>query len=104
MHFNDALDNCKADACPFSCRIQLVEKAEDPFMKIGLDADAIVADEEDGFAILNLHTDGDHGFRLVAHELGGVIDQVLHHLYQAGTVTIYHRQVRGNLYAHLVGR
>ena len=42
MHFADPLDESQAYACAFDTLFQTVEEAENPFLKFGRDAHAVI--------------------------------------------------------------
>jgi hypothetical protein len=68
------------------------------------DANPVIPDKEDRSSVLlaaltDLHT----RLGLAAHEFGGIIDQVLHHLDQALAISVYGRQVGLHLHADSAG-
>ena len=60
---------------------------------LGLDADAVVPHVADRPLGVFAYPDLDPRVGLVAHVLGGVLEQVLEHLQEAGAVAEDHRQI-----------
>jgi len=88
MDLNDPLDKSQPDAGAFDAWVKSVEQAKDAFLIFGLDPYPIIADIEDRLAIRvrSIGADLDGGPWLVAHELDGIADQVLHHFCDAESV------------------
>ncbi len=80
VHLDDALDQGQTDARPFRVGAQALEKTENLLMVSGIDADAVVPNEEDRLFLFNPNPDLHQGFGLIAYEFDGVVDQILHHL------------------------
>jgi replication-associated recombination protein RarA len=63
VKFNDSFHKSESHACSFYFRAQLIEKTEDPFMIFRRNADAVVFDIENRFAMLRVFAAGkDFGF------------------------------------------
>jgi hypothetical protein len=94
MNLNNSLNQSEPDACAFAFYIQFIEQAEDALMMFGQNSNPIIAHIQDGHSIFSSSlTDLNARLFLVAHEFGRVIDQVLHNLKQALTVTKDRRQI-----------
>ena len=52
MKLDDPLDQSEAHSRAFAARIQLVEEAEDALVVLRVDAEAVVADEENDLVAL----------------------------------------------------
>lgn len=82
MDFDDSLHQCQPDASPITAWVEFIEQAKDPIKMLRLNAHPVVADVEDGFATLCVFTglpDLNAWIRLGAHELGGIVQQILQH-------------------------
>ena len=51
MHLDDAFDECQTHARALSLRVELVEQVKDLIMEFRVNADAVVAQEQDGLAV-----------------------------------------------------
>ena len=82
MDFDDAAHQRQPDARALGSGVEFVEQAEDRLVVARIDADAIVAHEEDPGGLGAAQADLDARLRLVAGKLQGVFDQILPHLGQ----------------------
>jgi hypothetical protein len=99
MHFQDSSHEGKAHSCTVGLRVQFIEQAENTVMVLGGNAHAVVMDIEDGFAVLLSQASNlDTGLLLIAHELGGIIEQILENFHQAPAIAIDLREIFMNLH------
>ncbi len=77
VHLDDAPGQGQADPGPLDVQIQPIEQAEDVLMIAGVDADAVVAHPAQHLAALPPGADLDARCGLLAHEVDGVVEQVL---------------------------
>src|SRR5574341_278218 len=94
VYLDDSFHQRQAHSSPLALGVQLVEQSKDALVKLRGDADAVIAHEEDGFAgFLSVEADFDARLRLITHEFGGVVHQILHDLYQALMIAVHGRQI-----------
>ena len=81
---------------PSDLRIEFVEQTKYLLVILRFDPDAVVAHKHDRLAIPigSLLPDRNVRLRLIAHELAGIVDEILHHFYQPDAITRDHRQTR----------
>src|SRR5512141_1854123 len=90
MNFDNAFCQGKPDPIPICAGIQFIEQAKDAILELRIDPNAVIPDKENWIPIARraLLTNLDKGIRLIAHELGRIIDQILQNLEQARAIAI----------------
>ena len=88
MNLDNPFDQRQTDASSLRSGIKLFKQIEDPRMVFGIDANAVIADEQSPFTVAIFNTHLDSWSRLFAHVLGSVVDQILEDLQNAGPVTV----------------
>lgn len=84
-----SLHKSNTDPGPLTFGIQLVEQTEDTFVVFRRDADTVILDKKDRFAILfTTLSDLNERVRLVAQVFCSIIEQVLQNLYQPLAVSM----------------
>ena len=97
MHLDDALGESQADSGSGALGIEFVEQVEDTVSILRLDSPAVVGHEERALRLSVADADLDSWRGLFTHELGGVFDEVLHHLDEAVAIDPKLRQRALNL-------
>src|SRR5260221_13193473 len=98
MKFDNSLHQGEANACALCFRIQFIKKTEDLSVILGGNTHTIVFYKENRLATLSIvYTYFNARIGLVAHEFGGIIDQVLQKFCQALAISIHCRQARLSL-------
>jgi hypothetical protein len=87
VYFDDALYQGQAHAGTLDVQTQSFEQFKYQALLLGCDADAVIPDEETGFPLALFCTDTDLWPMLVTPQLDRVLEQVLLHLEQPGSVS-----------------
>src|SRR5215217_9380661 len=102
MKFDDSLHECQTNPCSITARVQLIKKTKNVFAKFWGNAYSIVFHIKDRHAVqMTTLTDLDSRRTLISHELGGVIDQILHDLQQTLVIAKYRRKVFSNAHGDI---
>ncbi len=87
--FDDSLDQRQSDAGSFDGKIEPLKESKNALLVCGIDARAVIANEENNFFFVVSHADFDTWCLLLAHELDGIVDEVLKHFLKSLVLAKY---------------